>query len=44
MLIRVHNKEFKVSLGRFDFFWQGVAKGDWESDPFAIVDRILDPE
>jgi hypothetical protein len=44
MLMRVHNKEFKVSPGRFDFFWQGAAKGDWESDSCAIFDRFLDPE
>ena len=42
MLITLRDKEFQVSPGRYDFFWQGVAKGTWESDTFAIFDRFLD--
>jgi FkbM family methyltransferase len=42
MLIKVRNREFEVSAGRYDFFWQGVATGAWESDTYAIFDRFLD--
>jgi hypothetical protein len=41
MLIRLHEKEFKVSPGNNGAFWQEVAKGTWESDTFAIFDRFL---
>jgi len=42
MLIKLHAKEFSVSPGNNGDFWQALAKGTWETETFAILERFLD--
>lgn len=40
--VTVRGKKFHVCPGRFDGFWARVSAGTWESESFALFDRLVD--